>query len=436
MLGTILPMTLNRLARAHAFSRDVWLLSLATGLLAGAHLGMMQLLKVLYVLRLGYGPEFVGTLFAAGALSFSLCSVPGGILGGRFGPRRVMLAGAATTVVGMAILPLVEVAPLALRPLWPALVQVIASAGWAVMIVNQVAALMVFATAENRKGAYALKEALAGLGTFLGTLTAGMLPAAFAGPLGLALEGPAPYRYALCVSAAVGATALVPLMLLAEVPGVPRSPARASAATALLPLAVLMACAVLNHGAVASCRAFAYAYMDTTLRLPTWLIGAITSVGMFLAIPGALASPRLARRGGSGHAMLAASFGLVLSLLLMASLEHWAAAGVGVMGVYVVSAVWIPAYQVVQMEMVAPERRSVVAGAASMATSLGFGAMSLAGGYVAAAFGYQRVFLVGVAWAGLGGLLMGGLLAGRRSGRRGPREPSVMGRASPSGPGS
>ncbi|HHX43862.1 MAG TPA: hypothetical protein GX714_07750, partial [Chloroflexi bacterium] len=54
------------------YARDVWLLESATALLAGAHLGMMQLLKVLYILRLGYGPDYVGTVFASGALSFML----------------------------------------------------------------------------------------------------------------------------------------------------------------------------------------------------------------------------------------------------------------------------------------------------------------------------------------------------------------------------
>ncbi|MBM3188295.1 MAG: MFS transporter, partial [Chloroflexi bacterium] len=82
-------------------SRDVWLIAAASGLCSSAFLGMMQLLKVLYVLRLGCGPELVGTLFAAGALSFSLSSLPGGALGARFGPRRMMIVASLALAVGL-----------------------------------------------------------------------------------------------------------------------------------------------------------------------------------------------------------------------------------------------------------------------------------------------------------------------------------------------
>ena len=65
----------------------MWLLSLATGLINAGYLSMMGLLKTIFVLRLGYGADFVGTLMAAGSLSFALSSLLGGILGGRFGAQ-------------------------------------------------------------------------------------------------------------------------------------------------------------------------------------------------------------------------------------------------------------------------------------------------------------------------------------------------------------
>jgi MFS family permease len=409
---------ITRLISTLGFSRDAWLLSAAIGVFTGALLGMMQLLKVIFVLRLGYGPEFVGTLFATGALSFTAFSLPGGALGGRLGPRRTMILGAIIMVVGMAMLPVTELTPYAIRPYWLLLVQVVSSAGWSMVIVNHVPAMMVFTTPESRRGAYALREALAGLGTFLGMLVAGLLPGAFAGLLHLTTDHSAPYQYALGVCVVAAMTGLVPLALIGEVQ--PMAPTRRQRASSppLMPLAMLVTCAFLNHSAVASCRAFAFAYMDTALRLPTSLVGLMSSLGMLGAILAALGGPRLARRRGSGHAMTVASIGLAFSLLLMGLIRHWAAAGLGMAGMLALSAVWIPAYQVLQMEMAEPEWRPLVAGASSMGMSLGFGTMSLVGGHIVAAFGYNWLFVLGAVLATLSATVMQGTMARREAPRR------------------
>ena len=58
---------------------------------------------------------------------------------------------------------------------------------------------------------------------------------------------------------------------------------------------MLLICGFLNQGAVASCLAFTYAYMDTAFGLPTSAIGLISAIGMALAVVAALNSSRLAR---------------------------------------------------------------------------------------------------------------------------------------------
>ena len=191
--------------------REVWLLCLATGLINAGYLSMMGLLKTIFVLRLGYDAAFVGTIMAVGSLSFALSSLLGGILGGRFGARPMMIAGAAMVAGGMALLPLTEFVPVAIQPLWPPLVQIVTSAGWAWVAVNLVPALTAFSEPENRKDAYGLKEAAAGSGMFLGAIVGGLLPAFFAGALGLSLDTPAPYRYALMASVLVALAALIPI---------------------------------------------------------------------------------------------------------------------------------------------------------------------------------------------------------------------------------
>jgi len=381
------------------YGRDVWLLGSGAALLAGAHLGMQQLLKVLYVLRLGYGPEFVGTLFASGSLSFMLTSVPAGALGGRFGPTRVIVAGAVVNVIGMALFPFTEAAPAALRPAWPLLAQIVASCGWSLVVVNQVPTLVALTTEATRRGAFALREALSGAGMFLCTLVGGLLPGAFAALTGSSTEEAAPYRLGLWVVVGVGLAAIVPLARVPRVAACRPTRTERQALPPLGPLAMLVVCGLLNNGATASCKAFASAYMDREFGLPASLIGTASSIGMLLAVLAALSGPRLARRRGSTFALVVASSLLALSLAQMALVGHWLAAAVGTAAVLALSSLWVPAYQLQQMEMVDPQWRSLMAGAGSMGMSLGFGLVSYSGGHVAAVWGYQRLFLIGATMA-------------------------------------
>jgi len=401
------------------FSRDVWLLGLAVALLTGGNLGMMQLLKVMYVLRLGFGPESIGALFAAGALSFSISSLPGAALGGRWGPRRALFLGGAINVFGLAMFPFTESVPMAWRSVWPVLVQLVSSCGWSLLMVNVVTLMCAVTSTENRKGAYALKEACGGLGMFLGTLIGGMLPAIFARPLGLTLDHPAPYRYGLVVAVILALLGIIPLLFVRSAPPAPRIGRQARGRldmAPLLALAPLIVAGFMNNGAVASCKAFAYAYMDREFLIPTSVVGVISSVGMGLGVFGALSSSRLARGRGSGHVMIIASAALAGALLMMGAIAHPAMAALGTIAQFLLSALFVPAYQVLQMETAEPEWRWLVAGACNMGMSLGFGTISLGGGYIVAAAGYRRVFLVGLLFAVASAVVMWNFV--RRHGER------------------
>lgn len=402
-------MQLHARLKAGAFptiGREVWLLCLATGLLNAAYLSMMGLLKVLFVLRLGYDAGYVGSLFAAGSLSFALCTLFAGVLGGRIGPRRAMLGGVGLIVVSMAVLPLTEFVPLALRPWWPILVQVVSSAGWSVFMVNLVPALMAFSVPENRKQVYSLKEASAGLGMFLGAVVGGLLPGLFAGLLALDLDGPAPYRYGLIVTTVIALVGLVPLWRLTPVAGTAQTATAAFSPAALRPLAPLLVAALLNHAAVASARAFYQAYLDRVFALSAALIGLVTSVGTLLAVIGSLNGPRLVARRGNGFGMMFASVGITISLLVMGSFGAWPAAGLGAIGVLALTAIWTPAYQLLQMELADPRQRALVAGAGWLGMSTGFTLMSFGGGQIVTAVGYRPVFLLGAALSATSALVM------------------------------
>ncbi|HUT19686.1 MAG TPA: MFS transporter [Anaerolineae bacterium] len=417
--------------RSGTFSRlerDAKLLIAVSGISAISFFGIQMLLKVLYILRLGHGPEYVGAFGASSALAYMAMGVPSGLLGRRFGTRTMMLVGGVGCTLGMAMLPLTEFAPASLRDAWPFFSQVALTLSWSMLNVNVVPALMAIATPDVRDAAYALTGAVRSLGMFLGTLFGGLLPGLFAQILGDSLGEPAPYRYALFVGAGLSALSLLPLVMIGQPQ--PRAAGAHEAkrgAFPLLPIALMVGYVYLRHAGWATCQAFCNAYMDTELQLSTSSIGLITGAGQFLAMLASLATPRLAARRGNAWTLVMTTMGIALSLLPMGLFAHWTAAGLGRLSILVLTAAWMPAFQVFQMELVESEWRSLAYGAVAMAMGLGFASTSLAGGYVIAAAGYRVLFLIGAALCAAASVVMWAIARrDARQRRTAPTEHSPM----------
>ena len=79
--------------------------------------GIYTVLLNLYLLRLGYGPQLIGQVNAAGAISFALLSMPAGLIGNHLGSRHSMIIGVGLSALGFGLLPLGEfVAPTSRMP--------------------------------------------------------------------------------------------------------------------------------------------------------------------------------------------------------------------------------------------------------------------------------------------------------------------------------
>lgn len=390
------------------WNRETKMLLIALGILAVSFLGIEGLLKILYVLRLGVGPEYLGYFNASGALTYMAMSLPAGALGARFGPRRIMFLGGVVFVVGFALMPLAEFVPPWAKEAWPIAMQMLLTAGWCMFNVNMVPTLTLATTVENRSSAFAWSGVLRGLGTFLGTTLGGFLPAFFAFLWGSSLDSPGPYRWGLWLGAALGLGALIPLSRLqrSEASVAKKEAARPRGPFPKRWLTVLIAHVMFSHGGWTTTQAFASAYMDTDLHLSSASIGLIMGVGQFAAIVAPLWIPQLGRRFSNGWIMMICTLGMAVSLAPMALVPHWAAAGIGRFGHIVLSAVWLPALQVYQMERVEPAWRSLAYGALSMAMGMAFGLVSLGGGYVIASWGYRALFLIGAGLSAAGVLVM------------------------------
>lgn len=105
--------TLRRLGR------DVHLF-LLTSALVGLTVfgGISAVLMNLYLLRLGYGPEFIGVFIASGNIAFAAACLPAGALGARLGSRTVMVIGLTAASLGGVATALSELIPEGARAAW------------------------------------------------------------------------------------------------------------------------------------------------------------------------------------------------------------------------------------------------------------------------------------------------------------------------------
>ena len=391
-------------------SRDAKLLIVMFGIVSVGYFGILMLLRSLYILRLGYGPEYIGLYGTVSAVAFASMCLPGGALSAKFGVRRVMRASGAVMVLGMALLPMSQYVPAALRFYWPLLAQTVSMLGWATLQVNMGPALMAATTAERRSTAFAIYNAIYALGIFAGMLVGGMLPGAFGSLLGQELTEPAPYSLAIWVGAAVVACIAFPLSTISRLHVAPHEAAARSSEDAerfpWAPVMIVLLQVCLTRAAWATCQSFCDAYLDSVLRLPTASIGVLSSVGQLAAIVSPLIGPRLAISKGSIWVLMAGSLGLGASMLPIALIPHWGAAGLSRLGVLVLTGIWVPAVQVYLMELVPPRWRTLAFGASSMSFSVAYGASSYFGGRIIAAEGYNRAFLIAALIPLAGALLM------------------------------
>lgn len=422
MLDTYLQ-TLRR------FDPNVRLFLLSAALIGfTASSGIQAVLMNLYLLRLGYGLEFVGQINAIGGLTFALFSMPVAILCRRWGSRRMMIVGIALITTGSALLPLIEFAPVA----WwtPALLasRLPNAIGFALYVVSASPFLMAATSGRERTHVFSVQIAMWPLAGFAGGLVGGLLPEFFAAILDLSMDSPAPFRYSLFLSALVLSPGVVALMatresVVDEEPEGGPDPVPAPIGPLVFTFMVLLfqtACVGVVH-------TFLNVYLDAELRVSTALIGAILATGALVSGIATLATPLLSARLGHVRVVLLGSLGTVVGLLPLVLLAHWGAAGLGFVAMIALASLRSPAMMVYQQEMVPQRWRPLMSGAANMASGLSFAAASLGGGYLIPMLGYRSLSL-----ASMGSMLLGTLIFWGYF--RTPRGEYARGGLSPSSP--
>ncbi len=138
--------------------------------------GIYTVLLNLYLLRLGYGTEFIGLVNAIGLLTFALASLPAGILGSRLSTTGLMKFGVVVSLVGGLLLPMAEWLPPGWREAGLVVPYALMLGGFAFFFVNGAPFLLNVVDDAYKQHAFALKAAHWSLAGFAGSLIGGLLP--------------------------------------------------------------------------------------------------------------------------------------------------------------------------------------------------------------------------------------------------------------------
>jgi len=367
--------------------------------------GLFSVLNNLYVLRLEYDTAFIGLLSAGNLLIMGVIGLPAGAVGRRWGYRRAMIVGLTLTMAGYALFGLTELLPAAVQGPWLLVIFTLTGGVMTLYIVNSGPFIMVIAD-ETRDFVFSFQTALFAVAAFLGGLTGGALPGLFAGWLGVGLDAPAPYRYAILTGATLFLPAIVALAAIGPAEdGAVQATNSAGGSAPIRIIALLAFISFLQVAGEGPARVFFNVYLDTRLGLTPAQIGLLMGLGTLMSAPAAIASQAIMAHWGVRRTYVRATVGVSLSLAPLALIAAWPAAGLGYMALLSFSAITRPPIVIFQMESVAPEWRPYMSGAASMATGLSWGLMSVGGGYAVDAIGYRGIFLIGGLVTAMGALL-------------------------------
>lgn len=387
------------------FSREIRLFLVTAVLVGFAWDGIRAVLFNLFLLRLGYGPEFVGLVTAAAALSFAVSSPLAGVLGNRWGSRNSLVIGSVLAAAGLLLVPLVDSLPTVWWAPWLVATAVLGQFGQALYFVNALPYTMNATGAAERAHLFSFHIAIGPLAAFAGSLVGGALPGVFAGMLGLSLQDAAAYRYPLWLAGLLlvpAALVLLPARVTDPAPEPRPDDAPDKAPIRLIVLFGLMM--ALRFAGRVTINTFFNVYLDQALQTPTALIGALTAAGQLLSVPAALASPDLVARLGYRRTISRGMLAMAASVLPMALIPHWLAAGAGFVGASAFFTGTISPMRLYSQESVAPRWRAAMAAAFMTGAGVAWTAASLAAGYAIGWIGYQALFLAGAGLSAVSGL--------------------------------
>lgn len=428
----------SALEAVRTYSPDVRRIMLVSALMAFTIDGVFPVIFNLYILRMGYDPEFVGLVNSVALVVFAVASLPSGSIGARWGARVALIWGAAISLVSTVALAASDIVPRSMQPAWLMVGFSLLYVGSAFYFVNAAPALVNSSPMAERPRVISTQSALTNFLAFIGGPLAGFIPVILISYLGWPEGSPAAYRVPLLVSAALYAVATVLITTIrpihvspdeAETPvgggtALESSPSPASPATrrGAPPVAIAFGGTLVIISLVRFLQAagsgsgltFFNVYMDDGLGVSTATIGIFVAIARLASVFISFWVPAVTRKIGAGRGAVAASAGVGLSLIPLALIPNWVVGGTSFVAMNALTSVRYSTYFVYMMEVTPPQLRTLVAGAGEFAGGLSFALVSFIGGFVIVRIGYPALFLGSALVTLMGSALLWGYLVWRK----------------------
>ena len=396
------------LAMIGRFHRDFRLYLSAFSSISFGYYGIVGVLFNLYLLRLGYGPQFIGLLIGGGQLGWGAAALPAGAVGARWGNRIALILGIGLSGLATVLLLLAEALPPAAQAAWLMGCWMVSWVGSALFIVNGTPFVMGITSQEERPHAFALVQAATALFGFAGALVAGLLPGLLAGWLGVSLDAPATYRVALWLTPlAYGLATLLLLQTRPTPPVAQQVQAEQGTTMPVLVIGFVTVVVLLQTFGEGVMRAFFNVFLDSGLAVPTARIGLIMGLAQLLSVGTALWGAAAVARWGAGRTVaLVGGLGGAVSLTLIALTSHWLLAGLAFTGVMCAVSIAATGRTVFSQEAVQPQWRTAMSAAYTVGLALGWAGAAALGGYIITGWGYAPLFALGALAAATSSILV------------------------------
>ena len=361
--------------------------------------GLVMVIFNLYLLRLNYDTRFIGIANGCTPLAFALTGILAGILGKNWGSKKTMTLGVICFAFSISLLPATQLLSAENAKIAIIFLRFLTGSGFAFFHVTLEPYLVSATTKKERVLIFSVSAGTGPAAAFLGSLLAGFMPAMIANHLGTDISNPLPFAYLLCFSGLVVLLA-IPLIGTTQERLKPtktnRTKSQKPAVNPILLVIIFLGLSLsLRSAGESVVDSFFNVYLELVLHEKPWRIGLIMAAGQLLALPASLFAHNLAAKTGKLNGTVIALCCMGTSFFIFISVNHWIITSIGY-ALYVSSrSIALALSGVVHMESVPAKFRSVFSGFLALIQGIGYGSMSLLGGFLIPRMGFNGLFLIG-----------------------------------------
>jgi len=383
------------LAGARLFTPGIWLCFAAVFSLQFGGYGLYGVVFNLFLRRLGYPVTLIGLANAAAAIGAGVSAIPAGSLGVRWGSRSVVGFGLLAAAVFASLVPLAAYCPPALGTVVVIVAYGLFGAMGMAVGVNVVPFLANGATPATRSSVFTVYGAVTPAGQFLGSAAGGVAPGLAAGILGVSLDRPDPYAWALWTVPVVMLVCGIWFLRLSGTGG--EGTATSGPTKGRPPFALFLAFAASNglrDAAGFATGIFFSLYLDVTFAVRVAVIGTLFAFSRVLPVAATALIPVLTRRFDRLVLIVVLSAGCAVLTLPAGLVASVAAATVSLVGITTLNVMAIPIFASYSQDVSPREWRPLMNGFCGAVDAVSLVAMSFGGGFVVQAIGYRPLFLL------------------------------------------